>query len=81
MLHRPTITNEAREGEPQSDADGQLWRTFEPTGRACTVCPCGTSTGFVGHAEALAVVEQHWSYAQQERTTPEDLAVLQDRNG
>jgi len=54
-MHCPQLTAEARTLTP--DADG--WARYEKTGRACTVCPCGLSTGFVDASQAIDAYRLH----------------------
>lgn len=54
MIHCPTLVFEIRDPPPE---DG--WACYERTGRACLVCPCGTTTGFIDRAEALRAARDH----------------------
>ncbi|MFD9445498.1 hypothetical protein ACFWBR_42365 [Streptomyces sp. NPDC060006] len=54
MRHRPLLVREIRELPPQ---DG--WACYEGTGRACMVCSCGRTTGFIDKGEAWRKAEQH----------------------
>jgi hypothetical protein len=53
-MHSPQIVVELRERPPE---DG--WACSESTGRACFVCTCGTTTGFVAKAEAIQAATEH----------------------
>ncbi|MET8824775.1 hypothetical protein ABZX40_17895 [Streptomyces sp. NPDC004610] len=53
-MHTPQITNEIRELAP---VDG--WASYEATGRACVVCPCGLNTGFIDKTTAAEVYREH----------------------
>jgi hypothetical protein len=53
-MHIPHLIAELRSLPPE---DG--WARSEATGRACLVCACGTSTGFIDKADALREAEQH----------------------
>ncbi|MFM9563265.1 MULTISPECIES: hypothetical protein [Streptomyces] len=54
MIHSPTLVAEIRELPPE---DG--WARCEGTGRACFVCCCGLTTGFIDRAEAIRVAKEH----------------------
>jgi hypothetical protein len=54
MLHRLLIVAELR--QPQTD---EQWAQYEPTGRACVVCPCGLNTGFIDKTEAAQQYRDH----------------------
>ncbi|MFI7014138.1 hypothetical protein [Streptomyces sp. NPDC050164] len=53
-MHSPQIVVELREAPPE---DG--WACYEATSRACFVCTCGTTTGFVDRAEAIQTATEH----------------------
>lgn len=52
--HAPTFIAELR-SLPTEDG----WACYEATGRACFVCSCGTTTGFVDKADAASAAEGH----------------------
>lgn len=54
MQHNQIIVAELRETTPSGE-----WEQHEATGRACVVCPCGFSTGFVDKAEAATQYRTH----------------------
>lgn len=58
-MHSAHIAAEIRQTAPVADAAGRLWNTYEATGRARLVCPCGTTTGFIPTAAALDAANDH----------------------
>jgi hypothetical protein len=58
-MHSPKIVVELRELPPE---DG--WACAESTGRACFICTCGTTTGFVDRADAIQAATEHPSNGQ-----------------
>jgi hypothetical protein len=61
-VHSPQIVVELRETAPE---DG--WACYESTGRACFVCTCGTTTGFVDKADAIQAATEHPGGGQSPR--------------
>jgi hypothetical protein len=66
-MHHPTLVQEIRDLAPTDDG----WAQREPTGRACTVCPCGLDTGFIDKAEASRVYAEHAPASRLVRITPD----------
>ncbi|MFC7842507.1 hypothetical protein [Streptomyces sp. NPDC057382] len=61
-MHSPQIVVELRDLPPE---DG--WACAESTGRACFICTCGTTTGFVDRADAIAAATEHPGSGQSPR--------------
>jgi hypothetical protein len=53
-VHSPQIVVELRELPPE---DG--WACAESTGRACFICTCGATTGFIDKTDALDAATGH----------------------
>ncbi|QUI32447.1 hypothetical protein H9W91_17450 [Streptomyces alfalfae] len=60
MIHQPHLIAELRDRPPE---DG--WSCHETTGRACTVCPCGLSTGFIETSAAIDAYRDHCPTGQK----------------